>query len=52
MAGCAQSPQMSGELMVMILSNGMNFAELVAVIEELKNKSKGIGTHARRQLYW
>jgi hypothetical protein len=42
----------AGELMVLILSNGMNFAELVAVIEELKNKSKGIGTHARRQLYW
>jgi len=41
-----------GELMVLILSSGMSFAELAAVIEELKNKSKSIGTHARRQLYW
>jgi hypothetical protein len=27
-------------------------ADLAAVIEELKNKSKSIGTHARRELYW
>jgi len=41
-----------GELLVLILSNGMKFGELAAVIEELKNKSKSIGTHARRELYW
>ena len=42
----------NGELLVLMLSNGMSFGELAAVIEELKNKSKGAGTHARRELYW
>ena len=43
---------MPGDLVVLLLCNGMNFGELAAVIEELKNKSKGAGTHARRELYW
>ena len=42
----------AGELLVVILSNGMSYGELAAVIEELKNKSKSCGTHARRELYW
>ena len=42
----------TGEILVLLLSNGMSFGELAAVIEELKNKSKGAGTHARRELFW
>mmetsp|Transcript_7845 Transcript_7845/g.19466 ORF Transcript_7845/g.19466 Transcript_7845/m.19466 type:complete len:335 (+) Transcript_7845:85-1089(+) len=41
-----------GELLVLILSNGMAYSDLVAVIEARKASSKSIGTHARRQLYW
>jgi len=32
------------ELLVLILSNGMQFGEVAAVIEGLKNSSKGCGT--------
>jgi len=42
----------AGELLVLILSNGMPFGDVAAVIDSLKNSSKGIGTHARRELYW
>lgn len=35
-----------------MLSNGMAFGDVAAVIEGLKSSSKGIGTHARRELYW
>ena len=37
---------------MLIISNGMAYGELAAVIEGLKNKSKSIGSHARRELYW
>ena len=41
-----------GELLLLILSNGMPFSDMAAVIEKLKNSSKSIGTHKRRELYW
>ncbi|KAA8494725.1 hypothetical protein FVE85_2966 [Porphyridium purpureum] len=43
---------MKTELLVLILSAGMTAAELAATIEKLKQSSKSIGTHKRRQLYW
>lgn len=39
-------------MLVLILSNGMPGSDLTAVIEGLKNSSKSIGTHKRRELYW
>eukprot|EP00288_Rhodomonas_lens_P018798 CAMPEP_0177696976 /NCGR_PEP_ID=MMETSP0484_2-20121128/4266_1 /TAXON_ID=354590 /ORGANISM="Rhodomonas lens, Strain RHODO" /LENGTH=333 /DNA_ID=CAMNT_0019207981 /DNA_START=37 /DNA_END=1038 /DNA_ORIENTATION=+ len=41
-----------GEILVLVLSNGMQFSELAAVIDGLKNSSKSMGSHARREKYW
>eukprot|EP00854_Cymbomonas_tetramitiformis_P002150 gene2150-2855_t len=41
-----------GELLVLILSNGMPFGDLSAIIDGLKTSSKSIGSHKRRELYW
>eukprot|EP00040_Diaphanoeca_grandis_P004722 m.29888 g.29888 ORF g.29888 m.29888 type:complete len:334 (+) comp16173_c0_seq1:31-1032(+) len=42
----------SGELLVLILSNGMKGDELAGAIEGMKASSKKIGTHKGRELYW
>jgi len=40
------------ELQLLVLSGGMQSAELAATLEHLKDKSKSASTHKRRQLYW
>eukprot|EP00961_Rhodomonas_salina_P300977 3940288-Rhodomonas_salina.1 len=45
-------PKAEGEILVLVLSNGMQFSELAAVIDGLKNSSKSMGSHARREKYW
>lgn len=40
------------ELQLLVLSGGMSGGELAAVLEHLKDKSKGASTHKRRELYW
>lgn len=42
----------SQELIVLALSCGMTAADLAATLEKLKESSKSIGAHKRRQLYW
>ena len=42
----------AGELLLLLLCNNIAFADVAAVVEELKNNSKGAGSHKRRQLYW
>ena len=42
----------SPELLVLLLSYGMTGAELAATLDRLKNESKSIGSHKRRQLFW
>ena len=39
-------------LKLLLLSNGLEAVDFVAVIENLKNESKNVGTHKRRELYW
>ena len=39
-------------LQMLLLCNGLNADDLLAVIEKLKNDSKSAGTHKRRELYW
>mmetsp|Transcript_36692 Transcript_36692/g.72617 ORF Transcript_36692/g.72617 Transcript_36692/m.72617 type:complete len:342 (-) Transcript_36692:117-1142(-) len=41
-----------GKLLVLLLSNGMSPADFTAAVEGLKNQSKSIGTHKRRELFW
>lgn len=40
------------ELLVLLLAYGMSGAELAATLDRLKNESKSIGSHKRRQLFW
>lgn len=47
----AESPA-KGELLVLLLSNGMSPADFSAAVEGLKTASKSIGTHKRRELFW
>jgi len=37
---------------MLLLCNGLNGDDLVSVIENLKNSSKAVGQHKRRELYW
>lgn len=46
------TPPPEPELLVTILSCGMTGGQLNETIESLKDKSKSIGTHKRRELYW
>ena len=39
-------------LQMLLLCNGLNADDLAAVIENLKNASKNVGQHKRRELYW
>ena len=48
----AAAPAATPELLVLILSYGMNGSELAVTIDGLKNASKQIGTHKRRELFW
>lgn len=41
-----------GDLYVLLLLNGMSAEDLGAGIEKMKDKSKSIGTHKRRELFW
>jgi hypothetical protein len=41
-----------GELVLLILSNGMPFADLASTLDKLKEDSKSIGAHKRRELFW
>ena len=41
-----------GSLLVLVLSNGMPSGDLSFVLSGLREKSKSIGTHKRRELYW
>jgi len=45
----AESP---GELLVLLLSNGMSSVEFGAAIDGLKTSSKSISSHKRRDLFW
>jgi hypothetical protein len=40
------------ELLVLLLSYGMSGSELAATLDRLKNESKSISSHKRRQLFW
>ena len=42
----------AGELVVLLVCNGMEAGNLCAVIEALQASSKDCGTHKRRELYW
>lgn len=42
----------AGELLVLLLSNGMSPAEFGAAIDGLKSSSKSISSHKRRDLFW
>lgn len=49
----AAAPEaMKGELFVLLLLNGMTAEDLGAGIERMKQSSKSIGTHKRRELFW
>jgi len=41
-----------GELLVLLLSNGMSPADFSTAVEGLKSSSKSIGTHKRREIFW
>jgi len=41
-----------GQLLLFMLVNDLDGTELSAIIEGLKQSSKSIGTHKRRELYW
>ena len=43
---------MPQEILVLALSAGMASADLAAAIDKLKESSKSIGSHKRRQLFW
>ena len=45
-------PPPTPQLHLLLLSYGMNGMELAATLETLKESSKSIGSHKRRQLYW
>ena len=41
-----------GQLLFLILVNGLDAIELGVILEGLKQSSKSIGTHKRREMYW
>ena len=41
-----------GNLMLLVVVCGLDGAELEQVLEGMKNDSKKIGTHKRRELFW
>lgn len=41
-----------GQLLLFMLVHDLDSTELVAIIEGLKQSSKSIGSHKRRELYW
>ena len=51
-AKTAPAANAAPELIVLILSAGMSGGDLAAALEQLKEKSKAIGTHKRREVYW
>ena len=40
------------ELLVLVLNAGMASADLAATLDKLKEQSKSIGAHKKRQLFW
>jgi hypothetical protein len=42
----------AGQLLVLIMVHSLDGTELSVIIEGLKQSSKSIGTHKRRELYW
>eukprot|EP00035_Acanthoeca_spectabilis_P001143 m.78087 g.78087 ORF g.78087 m.78087 type:complete len:339 (+) comp10655_c0_seq2:257-1273(+) len=41
-----------GDLLVLVLVNGLEAAAVTEVLNTLKNESKKVGTHKRRELFW
>lgn len=46
------SVEKPGQILLLILVNGLDATEFGLIIEGLKQSSKSIGTHKRRELYW
>ena len=43
---------MPRELLVLALSAGLSSADLAATVDKLRESSKSVGAHKRRQLFW
>ena len=48
----AEAPPAAPALAVLILSAGMTGADLAAALEQLKEKSKSISVHKKREIFW
>eukprot|EP00037_Helgoeca_nana_P008391 m.74667 g.74667 ORF g.74667 m.74667 type:complete len:342 (-) comp18910_c0_seq2:101-1126(-) len=52
MAAAASPASAGGDLLVVVLCNGLDATGLTEVLNGLKSESKKIGSHKRRELFW